>query len=1143
MRMKKWLTVLVLTGCFVLGAVNVLNCGIGGQNSRHGVNRLDALLKQYRPQILIIGFGGNDVLNSKALIEETEYRANIEKMIDAARRDGVRVIVLNTVSPAVESYLKERHQYPFNESLNVRIERYNRILREIAAARGVLLNDFHKLVSENGGATEQPESLVRNQANSRSRDGLHLTGPGARMLGESVAAILSGQVKPGDTVLCLGDSLTYGAGLPGAGTSTGSTYPAWLEAKLNNRPAPLPPAAKTGAPARTLNGGFGDDTVGQVPSGWALSRGSGVVSVQQDGERKFISLAPAKDKTAFLRTDILPVIPGKYRVTLLCRGAGLFNVSGMVYPAQSNKPQSLAVSKEWGVLTGQWSEHVFEFEIPGGHDRFCLVLRQRDGNGNFAAIQMDPAGNKTAFVLKNKNMKVRFFRPEDGGGIAGVADARGVEFVNRRPSGILWEVRMKKIKFDAPGLPPVITLSIDPEQDDGTSSKNEDAAGNDLIFTSADAVRMGARCEVDASPEKLEFRWKNLKIGEDPDMFDVRVTFELGPDDLFCMADGGFENRSGTYTVFYFAMPQLDGLGAVHNAPQDDCLATPFFHGRLVRNPTEKGLLGKNRLFQPNRSGHSMQFDVLYNNGSGLYLASFDPDQYAKRYLLEASPAGGLKWALFNIPDNMRRVPQNWRMPYRAGFRTFRGDWYDGCMIYREWALKQYWSAGGPLATRDNIPRWFKEIDEWFQFGSPDIRSKFDFMEKFYGEFKEYNLGAWLTHWGLDNTVFHGMNPERFPLTETDRKAFAYFKERRIPVMGYIQCTSWNDATESYRKHPDADANLVRNYYGQKLKWGNKSGHDGQELIAYPGELWRQVLGDAVVRMAEAGFSAVYLDSGNHGGTYLNFTPECSDESGGGVGYVKQNQRLLSEIRDRARRVNPDFCLNAESFWEGNIAFLDGFLTCNTTNAYLSDDRVAPVPMVQAVYHDYALMYSAWTGRGDTERDNARGYVAKHALAFCWGVKPGWNILNLLYKYPNHEEALRTSKLRYEGYVKGKKYLVFGRMLREPPAADAVPLIPVKWHIGYGMRYYDVLMAKVLKSAWAAPDGGFALVLYNIDEEPQALTLVLNKKEYRLGPGKFSPLYPVGLVYEMKDDGDVYRLEITIPPRSPAILEFVPAGN
>ena len=45
--------------------------------------------------------------------------------------------------------------------------------------------------------------------------------------------------------------------------------------------------------------------------------------------------------------------------------------------------------------------------------------------------------------------------------------------------------------------------------------------------------------------------------------------------------------------------------------------------------------------------------------------------------------------------------------------------------------------------------------------------------------------------------------------------------------------------------------------------------------------------------MAKSGFSAVYLDSGNHGGTYLNFTPACSGESGGGSGYVKGNQALV----------------------------------------------------------------------------------------------------------------------------------------------------------------------------------------------------------------------------------------------------------
>ena len=170
---------------------------------------------------------------------------------------------------------------------------------------------------------------------------------------------------------------------------------------------------------------------------------------------------------------------------------------------------------------------------------------------------------------------------------------------------------------------------------------------------------------------QIHFFWEGIRIGGESGALDVWAKAEFSADGTFCMIDGGFTNRSTDYTVFYFALPQLDGLGALHGAPANDRLATPFFNGRLIANPVEKGLLGKDRIFQPNRSGHSMQFDALYNAGSGLHLASFDPNQCAKRYHLTASKENGVGWAVFNIPDNMRKVPQQWTVPYR--FLHFSG--------------------------------------------------------------------------------------------------------------------------------------------------------------------------------------------------------------------------------------------------------------------------------------------------------------------------------------------------------------------------------------------------------------------------------------------------------------------------------------
>ena len=50
--------------------VQVFNAGIGGHNTKNGLSRISNLLKQYQPTILVIGYGANDSVNSKAIIFE-----------------------------------------------------------------------------------------------------------------------------------------------------------------------------------------------------------------------------------------------------------------------------------------------------------------------------------------------------------------------------------------------------------------------------------------------------------------------------------------------------------------------------------------------------------------------------------------------------------------------------------------------------------------------------------------------------------------------------------------------------------------------------------------------------------------------------------------------------------------------------------------------------------------------------------------------------------------------------------------------------------------------------------------------------------------------------------------------------------------
>ncbi len=211
--------------------VRVLNKGVGGNNTHAGLARFAKDVVAHKPDHLILYFGINDACNSRRLIPPDQFRKNLQAMID---RSPTRSIVLVTPNPVIPEYLAQRHPaHPHKDDLQANLDRYERVIRETAKQNQLLLVDLHKLVNRHGGATLDKPSLVRNTANSNSRDGVHLTPRGYQFLARQIAALLKDRIQPGQTIVCLGDSLTYGAHVQGAGTATGQTYPARLAELLN----------------------------------------------------------------------------------------------------------------------------------------------------------------------------------------------------------------------------------------------------------------------------------------------------------------------------------------------------------------------------------------------------------------------------------------------------------------------------------------------------------------------------------------------------------------------------------------------------------------------------------------------------------------------------------------------------------------------------------------------------------------------------------------------------------------------------------------------------------------------------------------------------------------------------------------------
>lgn len=222
-----WLAVL-LGGCASLCAhamgqtvkpqnsLTVYNKGIGGQNSEQGRERFAKDVLALKPDYVFIYFGLNDTLNEPRFVGLDRFIENLTWMVGQARAAKINP-VLCTIHHATEEPLLKRHKRESygEEGPNGKIDRYNAAIRALAKSQKVPLADFAAIADSN--RTE----LI-------SADGVHLTPYGYRSLAKCFFNAVESTFKGKEIIVCLGDSVTFGAGVNGAGSIDGDTYPSML---------------------------------------------------------------------------------------------------------------------------------------------------------------------------------------------------------------------------------------------------------------------------------------------------------------------------------------------------------------------------------------------------------------------------------------------------------------------------------------------------------------------------------------------------------------------------------------------------------------------------------------------------------------------------------------------------------------------------------------------------------------------------------------------------------------------------------------------------------------------------------------------------------------------------------------------------
>ena len=208
--------------------LQVINAGIGGNNTADLLARIEQDCLQQKPDLVILMAGTND-MNSKKFIPLPDYEKNMLQMISMMKKTGIEIMLMNLL-PVYEPYLFTRHERSFYEpeGHSGRLKQMNQSISKLAMQHKIPLVDLYHIFDRVGNIGEAASSLIRNEANSKITDGLHPTADGYRVIGVAVhAQMVYNQLTKKKKIVCFGDSITKGDGAEG-----GENYPAYLKKLL-----------------------------------------------------------------------------------------------------------------------------------------------------------------------------------------------------------------------------------------------------------------------------------------------------------------------------------------------------------------------------------------------------------------------------------------------------------------------------------------------------------------------------------------------------------------------------------------------------------------------------------------------------------------------------------------------------------------------------------------------------------------------------------------------------------------------------------------------------------------------------------------------------------------------------------------------
>lgn len=572
--------------------------------------------------------------------------------------------------------------------------------------------------------------------------------------------------------------------------------------------------------------------------------------------------------------------------------------------------------------------------------------------------------------------------------------------------------------------------------------------------------------------------------------------------------------------------PKISGI----ETGEKDYLAVPQWMGELLQNPMAQLTAmkkGSQRFTWSYPGLLSMQFLALYNNERGLYAACDDSEIYGKDFLLSLDSKNTMVYQMDSYPEQ-DMSKDRYVLGYNAIVGPFVGDWLSAAELYRDWGEKQQWASDSRF-KKGLTPEWLTNTALWVWnrgrseevlLPAIDIKERLDLPVNV--------LWHWW-HGGSYDDSFPDYLPPRDGRREFLKKV-EQSQDKGIHSLVYMNQLQWGPTTQSWNRE-NASSFAIKDPNGEmRTHVYNIFTKKGLTEMCIASAGWRDKyagLADSVIN--NYGLDGIYMDQ-------ACISRRCYDPShghplGGGNYWVENSGKLTDQIRKDVKN-NKRIALSGEGSGEAWMPHLDVFLALQVSmERYAGVRGWEPLPLFQAVYHQYAISYGNYSSLLNPPYDEMwpsmykpqdalkpldsmfnKQFMMEQARSFVWGMQPMISNYSSELTSERKEEIdylFRLAKVRNNNL----KYLLYGKYVRAQEMIvpqEELDISKLSIYAGHNEKVtaFKKVYPTVYSSFWLTEDNMLGIALASIHDKNFPIHMKFKAEDYKLSPS--GKLYVTG---------------------------------